>query len=288
MPTTPGQRHANQPTNRPDPSDDIFLLLGAADRGGRPGCGILDGVNIEDPAIDRIRRDALLCHFTVPGEALGQRCCTRGGRLKHAADQFDAWRLPDCLVRARRLNAAANSRACCREGDSAAAAASRSAACWARSRSVADRESSGSAAGRGGAVAARSVSQVMTAPAPAPVHVRCVMAVVRDASVQPARARASARGVMVEFASCRRSRSGRFWRMTRASSLDGSGVFVVVGVNRGPSGSPGPGRGPAGGCSFLVVLSFPRGAESCTGAPAESCTGVPPSTTPRAESCAGV
>ena len=76
--------------------------------------------------------------------------------------------------------------------------------------------------------------------------------------------------------------------MTRASPLAGSGVFGVIEDNRGPSGSPGPARGPAGGCSFLVVLSFPRGAGSCTGARAESCTGVPPSTTPRAESCARV
>ena len=75
---------------------------------------------------------------------------------------------------------------------------------------MADRESSGWAGCRGGAVAARSVSHVMTAPAPAPVHVRWVMAEVKATSVQPARARASARGVMVEFASCRRSRSGRF------------------------------------------------------------------------------
>jgi len=76
--------------------------------------------------------------------------------------------------------------------------------------------------------------------------------------------------------------------MTRASSLAGSGVFVIIEVDRGPSGPPDPDRGPAGGCSFLVVLSFPRGAGSCTGARAESCTGVPPSMTPRAESCARV
>jgi len=62
------------------------------------------------------------------------------------------------------FNAAASSRAFCREGDSGGADARRSAACWARSRSVADRESSDGTGGRGGTVAARSVSQLMTAP----------------------------------------------------------------------------------------------------------------------------
>ena len=73
---------------------------------------------------------------------------------------------------------------------------------------MADRESSGWAGCRGGALAARSVSHVMTAPAPAPVHVRWVMAELKATSVQPARARASARGVMVEFA----SRAGPNWQ----------------------------------------------------------------------------
>ena len=73
---------------------------------------------------------------------------------------------------------------------------------------MADPESSCLAAGRGGGLAARSSSQVMNAPAPAPVHVRWVMAKLRIAWVQPARARASARGVMVVFANCRRSRGG--------------------------------------------------------------------------------
>ena len=63
-------------------------LIEAADH----AVALVDGVNIDDLAIDRIRQDALLHNFTVPGEALGQRCCTRGGRLKHAADQFDAGR----------------------------------------------------------------------------------------------------------------------------------------------------------------------------------------------------
>ena len=128
---------------------------------------------------------------------------------------------------------------------------------------MADRESSGGTGGRGGEVAARSLSQVMTAPAPAPFHVRWVMAVVRVASVQPARASASARGLMVEFASCRRSRSGRFCRMTRVSPLAGPGELIPGGVDRGPSGSPDPARGPAGGCSFLsrtyVILVLPKG-----------------------------
>lgn len=50
-------------------------------------------------------------------------------------------------------------------------------------------------------MAARSFSQVMTAPAPAPFHVRWVMAELRVAWVHPARAKASARGLTVEFAS---------------------------------------------------------------------------------------
>ena len=189
-------------------------------------------------------------------------------------------------ARALLFNSAASSRALCREGDSGGADASRSAACWARSRSVADRESSGGTGGRGGEVVARSLSQLMTAPAP--FHVRWVMAVVRVASVQPARARASARGSIVEFASCTRRRSGRFRRMTRVSPHAGSGELIPDGHDRGPSGSPDPARGPAGGCPFLVVLSIPRCAESCTGARAEFCTGVPPTMTPRAESCARV
>ena len=45
--------------------------------------------------------------------------------------------------------------------------------------------------------------------------------------------------------------------MTRASSLAESGVFVVIEINRGPSGSPGPDRGTAGGCSSTPQPSDP-------------------------------
>ena len=48
--------------------------------------------------------------------------------------------------------------------------------------------------------------------------------------------------------------------MTRASSLAESGVFVVIEINRGPSGSPGPDKGPAGGCSSTPQPSDPPGA----------------------------
>jgi hypothetical protein len=87
-------------------------------------------------------------------------------------------------------------------GDSDAAGASRSAACWTRGQSVTGRESSDGTDGRGGTADATSLSQVMTAPTPAPGR-----RAVRDGRVQGSRSsrpgpECPAWALMVEFAVC--------------------------------------------------------------------------------------
>ena len=162
----------------------------------------------------------------------------------------------------------------------------------ARSRRVIARESSFAVAACGGPWDARSVSQVITAPPRAPVHTRPAMVPANAGSVQPAPARASALARNVAVRSCSRSRSGSRSRMTRTSgsaSATGNAVRVascpVVCVVRDRTAVVAE---SAGGCSFLVVGSFPRCAESCSWVCAGFCAWVPGIMTPCAGSCAWV
>ena len=188
----------------------------------------------------------------------------------------------------RRPSWAASCLAAARAGESAPAAADFARAASARSRRVVVRESLFGAA-RGGPTFASSVSQVITAPPCAPFHTRSATAAASGWAVQPALANVCALVRRVAVLSCARSRSGSRSRITRTSSSawPARSVARAVGpVVGGTWNRTGDGGWSAGGCSFLVVGSFPECAESCSWVCAGFCAWVPGVVTPCAGSCA--